>query len=69
MLDEGIADCATIDLAMTKGLNFPRGLLQWAEDWGIETCAKGLDELFEIYHEERYRYSLLLRQMLEKKFF
>ncbi|AEE51643.1 3-hydroxyacyl-CoA dehydrogenase NAD-binding domain-containing protein [Haliscomenobacter hydrossis] len=57
-----IASPEDLDLAMTKGMNFPKGLLQWADEWGIEACVRGLDELYSHYHEERYRCSMGLRK-------
>ena len=58
-----IATKEDIDLAMTKGVNYPKGLLQWADEFGIAQCVDGLDALFDEYHEERYRCSPLLRKM------
>ncbi len=58
-----IATQADIETAMTKGVNYPLGLLQWANKIGIERVVAGMDELFESYHEERYRCSILLRRM------
>ena len=60
-----IATQTDIDLAMTKGVNYPKGLLQWADELGIAHCVRGLDALYEEYHEERYRCSPLLRRMLQ----
>ena len=57
-----IASAADIDLAMTKGVNYPKGLLKWADEKGIENVLDGLDKLYLAYHEERYRASVLLRQ-------
>ena len=48
---------------MTKGVNYPKGLLRWADEWGISVCVEELDLLYSIYHEDRYRCSPLLRQM------
>lgn len=58
-----IASKVDIDTAMTKGVNYPNGLLQWADEIGIPTCVHRLDALFEEYHETRYRCSPLLRKM------
>lgn len=58
-----LASRQDIDLAMQKGMNFPKGLLQWAEEWGLERCVAGLDALYGYYHEERYRCSAGLRNM------
>lgn len=59
-----IATAKDIDLAMTNGVNYPKGLLSWANELGIEYCVQTLDQLFEEYHEERYRCSPVLRKMV-----
>jgi 3-hydroxybutyryl-CoA dehydrogenase len=59
-----IAGRDEIDIAMQKGVNYPKGLLKWADDLGIPNVINGLDELYEHYHEERYRCSPILRQMV-----
>ena len=61
-----IASAEDIDNAMTKGVNYPKGLLAWADEKGIDWCVEKLDAMYEEYHEERYRCSPLLRRM-EKK--
>lgn len=58
-----VASKEDIDLAMTKGVNYPKGLLQWADEWGIEHCVNAMDELHKEYLEERYRCSPILRKM------
>ncbi len=61
-----IASAEDIDNAMTKGVNYPKGLLAWADEKGIDWCVEKLDAMYGEYHEERYRCSPLLRRM-EKK--
>ena len=58
-----IASANDIDNAMTKGVNYPKGLLSWADEKGIQWCVEKLDELYHEYHEDRYRCSALLRKM------
>ena len=58
-----IASAEDIDNSMTKGVNYPRGLLAWADEKGIDWCVSKLDELYNEYHEDRYRCSPLLRKM------
>lgn len=58
-----VASKEDIDLAMTKGVNYPKGLLHWADEKGIAACVEMLDALYEEYHEDRYRCSPLLRKM------
>ncbi len=62
-----IASRDDIDLAMTKGVNYPKGLLKWADEKGIQHCVETLDRLYDEYHEDRYRCSPLLRKMAKKK--
>jgi 3-hydroxybutyryl-CoA dehydrogenase len=58
-----IASANDIDAAMTKGVNYPKGLLAWADEKGIDWCVETLDRLYDEYHEARYRCSPLLRRM------
>ena len=57
-----IASAKDIDNAMTKGVNYPKGLLAWADELGINWCVEKLDELYNEYHEDRYRCSPILRK-------
>ncbi len=54
-----------IDLAMTKGVNYPKGLLAWADELGLEFVLGKLQDLYEEYGEDRYRPSPLLRRMVK----
>jgi len=58
-----IASAQDIDNAMTKGVNYPKGLLAWADEKSIDWCVSKMDGLYNEYHEERYRCSPLLRKM------
>lgn len=62
-----IANRDDIDLAMTKGVNYPKGLLKWADEIGIQTCVDRMDQLHSEYLEDRYRCSPLLRKMARDK--
>ena len=66
-----IASAKDIDNAMTKGVNYPKGLLAWADELGIYWCVEKLDALYNEYHEDRYRCSPILRRMAKgnKSFF
>ena len=59
-----IASRDDIDLAMTRGVNYPKGLLQWADDIGVAECVAHMDALYHEYLEDRYRCSPLLRRMV-----
>jgi 3-hydroxybutyryl-CoA dehydrogenase len=58
-----IATPADIDLAMTRGVNYPRGLLEWADQIGVGVVFERLAALQEEYGDDRYRPSALLRRM------
>ena len=62
-LQLGIASKEDLDLAMTKGVNYPKGLLQWAEEKGYAKCLAELVALQYEYGEDRYRPSPLLRKL------
>lgn len=62
-----IATAEDIDLSMTKGVNYPKGLLKWADEIGVEKVLSLLDSLYVEYHDDRYRASVLLRQMAREK--
>ena len=57
-----IASAEDIDLAMTKGVNYPKGLLQWCDELGAAVILEELDALQQLYAEERYRASVLLKR-------
>ncbi|HRF41701.1 MAG TPA: 3-hydroxyacyl-CoA dehydrogenase family protein [Saprospiraceae bacterium] len=63
----GIASREDIDLAMTLGVNYPKGLLRWADEWGAAECVQILDGLYDEYREDRYRCSPLLRRVGDGK--
>jgi 3-hydroxybutyryl-CoA dehydrogenase len=58
-----IASADDIDLAMTKGVNYPKGLLAWADDIGIPKVYERLVALQDEYGDDRYRPSALLKRM------
>jgi 3-hydroxybutyryl-CoA dehydrogenase len=57
-----VATPADIDLAMTKGVNYPKGLIAWGEELGFEVILDRLEGLHAEYGEDRYRPSALLRR-------
>ena len=54
-----------IDLAMCTGVNYPNGLLKWADDWGLDNVLNQLVNLQETYRDDRYRPSVLLRNKIK----
>jgi len=67
----GVASAQDVDLAMTKGVNYPKGLLAWANEIGLPRVLGWLERLQEDYGEDRYRPSPLLRRMVreDRRFF
>ncbi|MCF8284589.1 MAG: 3-hydroxybutyryl-CoA dehydrogenase [Sphingobacteriales bacterium] len=62
-----IASKEDIDLAMTKGVNYPKGLLAWADEIGLGSVLEELESLMATYEEDRYRPSVLLKHMVREK--
>jgi 3-hydroxybutyryl-CoA dehydrogenase len=62
----GIASPADIELAMTKGVNYPRGLLAWGDEIGVRAVLARNTALQEEYGEDRYRPSPLLRRLAKE---
>ena len=59
-----IANAEDIDTAMLKGVNYPKGLLAWSQEYGIQNIVNQIDTLYDTYHEDRYRCSPQLRKLL-----
>ena len=61
---EGVASPEDIDNAMKLGVNYPKGLLAWADEIGIPVITIVLDSLYREYQQERYRPCVLLKQYM-----
>ncbi|ANF50115.1 3-hydroxybutyryl-CoA dehydrogenase [Chryseobacterium glaciei] len=59
----GVANDEDIELAMQKGVNYPKGLLAWGKEIGYGKISETLQNLYEEYQEERYRQSPLLKRL------
>lgn len=62
----GIATREDLDTAMTKGVNYPKGLLKWADELGVKNVYETLQSLYEEYAEDRYRPCVLLKRMAKE---
>lgn len=58
----GIATKEDIDLAVRLGVNYPKGLLEWANEIGLGNVVATINKLYEKYHEDRYRVSPILKE-------
>jgi 3-hydroxybutyryl-CoA dehydrogenase len=61
-----VASEEDVDLAMTKGVNYPKGLISWSKELGPEKVLAQLEKLFAFYGEDRYRPNALLRSVCKK---
>ncbi|MBI2720887.1 MAG: 3-hydroxybutyryl-CoA dehydrogenase [Bacteroidetes bacterium] len=57
-----IASRDDIDMAMTKGVNYPKGLLKWCDELTVDSVLQELTTLKDFYEEDRYRISPILKQ-------
>jgi len=63
-VNQGVCSPAAVDIAMQKGVNYPRGPLAWADAIGLRHVLTVLANLGAAYGEDRYRVSPLLRRKL-----
>lgn len=56
----GAANREDVEKAMTKGVNYPKGLLKWGEEIGYQKVYDGIKKLHIDYCDDRYRPSLWL---------
>jgi 3-hydroxybutyryl-CoA dehydrogenase len=61
---QGVASGSDIELSMTKGVNYPKGLLAWGDEIGAATVLERLEILHAAYLEERYRPSPYLKRVV-----
>ena len=59
----GIASRDDIETSMTKGVNYPKGLLKWCEELGAHHVCDTISRLHHDYLDDRYRPSLMLKKL------
>ncbi len=57
-----VATKEDIEIAMTKGVNYPKGLFAWAEEIGLKNVLNTLEKLHNDYGEVRYRPCIALKK-------
>jgi len=62
-LGEGLASAQDIDAGMIHGLSYPRGILAWADEIGLDHVLSVLDALALERGEDRYRAAPRLRRL------
>jgi 3-hydroxybutyryl-CoA dehydrogenase len=60
----GIASANDLDVSMTKGVNYPKGLIAWGEEVGLAVVAERMQSLYTTYQEDRYRLTPGIRTRL-----
>lgn len=61
-----VATVKDVDLAMTEGVNYPKGLLKWADEIGLQEVLDRISKLQTEYREDRYRPNPLLKRMVRE---
>ena len=62
-----IATVEDVDHAMVNGVNYPKGLLEWADEIGIKNVLDQMTALQVEYREDRYRPNPLLKKMVREE--
>jgi 3-hydroxybutyryl-CoA dehydrogenase len=62
-----VASVEDIELAMTRGVNYPKGLLAWGDEKGLDWVLARMTALQAEYGEDRYRPSPLLKRMVAEQ--
>ena len=67
LVRNGVATVEDVDKAVRLGLNWPKGVLELADDYGIDSIVNALEELKARLRDESLEPDMLLREKLEKK--
>ncbi|MFZ0087883.1 MAG: 3-hydroxyacyl-CoA dehydrogenase NAD-binding domain-containing protein [Solirubrobacteraceae bacterium] len=62
-LGEGVGSAEDIDIGMIHGLGYPRGILAWADEIGLDYVIGELEALSVEHGEDRYRIAPALRRL------
>ena len=62
-----VATVEDVDKAMTLGVNYPKGLLKWADEIGLTDVLDDISDLQVKYREDRYRPNPLLKRKVRNE--
>jgi len=62
-----IASLEDVDHAMKNGVNYPKGLLEWGDEIGLNNVLDQMTALQVEYREDRYRPNPLLKRMVREE--
>lgn len=60
----GVCSARDVDLSMRYGVNYPKGLLAFAEELGWQHVATTLENLYQWFGDDRYRLSPYIKNQL-----
>lgn len=66
LIENDIVTTKDIDTVMKLGFNFPKGLLQYADEYGLDNIYMYLKEIYEKTKYEAYKPLKLLEEFMEK---
>lgn len=66
LVDNDVATTEAIDKSMEIGMNWPRGLFEFADEYGIDRIVTTLQTLYEETGREQYKPHPLLERMVEE---
>jgi len=66
-VQQGVVTAEGVDIAMTKGVNYPKGPFAWGREIGLPTVKIVLDHLAAHYGEDRYRASPRLNRLVARE--
>ncbi|MFN8759830.1 MAG: 3-hydroxyacyl-CoA dehydrogenase [Tagaea sp.] len=66
-VQQGVVSAEGVDVAMTKGVNYPKGPFAWGRAVGLPNIRAILDNLARHYGEDRYRASSRLRRLVARE--
>ncbi|MBK9737334.1 MAG: 3-hydroxybutyryl-CoA dehydrogenase [Saprospiraceae bacterium] len=60
---QNICTLEDVEVAMKLGVAYPKGLIEWGREIGINKIINTLNDFYDYYHEERYRVCPYLKNL------